>query len=166
MDNFSRKTLGIRVALKKSAKLACENLKEVYEKNNLKNRENIMIMINDSGSENISVTKKYIESLSNMTQYFANGQKKNQWTNNMIEAHFKKIKKFIREHEYKDMNSFMTKLEETIELCNATIPIAATGGRTPNEAFEGINPFPENFSEQLEKAKRRRIMVNETGECF
>jgi archaellum component FlaC len=125
-----------------------------------------MIMINDSGSENISITKDYINSLPNMTQYFANGKKKNQWTNNMIEAHFKKIKKFIREHEYKNMNGFMSKLEETIELCNDTIPIAATGGRTPNEAFEGINPFSENFSDQLERAKRNRVRENTTGSCF
>jgi putative transposase len=166
MDNYSRKILGFKVALNKSAELACENLKEVYKKFNLAGHKDVMIMINDNGSENYDITKQFIESLPNMTQYFANRKKRKQWTNNMIEALFCKMKGFVREYEYRDFDSFVRKFEDIKELCNDKIPIAATGGRTPNEAFEGINPFSDSLTSLIQRSHIQRVMENRNGRCF
>ena len=76
MDNYSRKVLGLKISLNKSSQLALENLKEVYNEFKLEKQKEIMIMINDNGSENKSVTMKYINSLTNMTQKFTNRSKK------------------------------------------------------------------------------------------
>ena len=146
--------------------LARDNLKEVYEKYNLKSRENIMVMINDSGLENYSVTKQFIGSVQNMTQYLANKKKQNQWINNMIEALFCKIKKFARVYEYKGLDGFVKKIEDIKELCNDKIPIAATGGRTPNEAFEGIDPFSGLKENLIQQSKTLRVAENKNGNCF
>ena len=125
-----------------------------------------MVMINDSGSENHSNTKLFIDTLPNMTQYFANRNKKKQWTNNMIEALFCKMKKFMREYDYKDFDSFVRQFEFIKELCNDKIPIAATGGRTPNEAFNDINPFAGSLTNLVQKSYIQRIQENKNGRCF
>ncbi|MFA6924766.1 MAG: DDE-type integrase/transposase/recombinase [Bacteroidales bacterium] len=166
IDNFSRKILGIKVADRKSASLALENLKEVYQGFNLNKHDEIILMINDSGSENKSITKEYIESLKNMKQEFTNRSKR-EFSNNLIEAAIKKLKQcYIYTEEYNGFDDFESQTYFATNDYNEEMTLEACGGRTPDEAFNDVNPFPDKLSVLIQKAKSLRIIENKYGECW
>ena len=166
IDNFSRKILGLKVAKRKLADLALENLKDVYQGFHLNKHEEIILMINDSGSENKSVTKEYIESLKNMRQEFTNRSKR-EFSNNLIEAAIKKLKQcYLYPAEFNGFDDFYTQTQFALNDYNEEMTLEACGGRTPDEAFYSVDPFPEKLSILIQKAISLRIIENRYGCCW
>ncbi len=166
IDNLSRKIIGLKVAQKKSADLALENLKEVYHAFNLEKQDEIMLMINDSGGENKSKTREYIESLSNMKQQFTNKSKR-EFLNNLIEAAIKKVKQcYLYPNKYRGLDDFIKQTQFAMNDYNTEMPLEACGGRTPDEAFYEINPFSDNISALIKRSMIQRIIENRNGGCW
>lgn len=162
-DNFSRKPLGVLVGLNKSAILTCENLKNAYE-NFLKNEERV-IVYTDGGTENRSVTEAFISDKSNMEHRIC--QKDGYGSNSMIEAIIKKIKQcFIYPNTYTDFDDFSSKLEKAITIYSDQMPLDALGGKTPNEAFYGVDPFPTEVTTLIKTAAIQRKSINKFSDCF
>ena len=88
VDNYSRNILTWKASLKLSAKISFENLREVYEKYNLKNKPDTILMTDD-GSENKAEVDEYIQNI-NMQRLIA--QKDVIYSNSMVESAFYKLK--------------------------------------------------------------------------
>lgn len=165
IDNYSRKILGYKISTKKNATLAFENLTEVYSILNHNGKDTIEIM-SDDGSENKSITSEFMDSQSDLIHSIAR-KGSITCTNNMIESVFKKIKQcFIYHRDISNYNHFEEILEEAVIIYNEKMPLAALNGRTPSEAFEHINPFPEDMEDKILKAQYQRYMENINGRCF
>ncbi len=162
-DNFSRKPLGVIAGLNKAAILTCENLKNVYD--NFLNNEKRVIIYTDGGSENRSVTEAFISGKNNMEHRIC--QKDGYGSNSMIEAIIKKIKQcFIYPNTYTDFDDFNSKLEKAITIYSEQMPLDALGGKTPNEAFYGIDPFPTDVTTLIKTAALKRKNINRYGDCL
>jgi putative transposase len=162
-DNFSRKPLGVLAGLNKSAILTCENLKNVY--NNFLSNEKRVIIYTDGGSENRSVTETFILGKNNMEHRIC--QKDGHGSNSMIEAIIKKIKQcFIYPNTYTDFDDFSLKLEKAIAIYSQQMPLDALGGKTPNEAFYGINPYPTEVTALIKSAAYKRKNLNKYSDCL
>ena len=66
---------------------------------------------------------------------------------------------------FASFDDFDTKLEEAFLVYSKEMPLAAIGGRTPQEAFDGINPL-ENMESLIKQAVSYRRQVNKTSDCF
>jgi hypothetical protein len=162
-DNFSRKPLGVLAGLNKSAILTCENLKNVY--NNFLNNEQRVIIYTDGGTENRSVTETFISDKSNMEHRIC--QTDGHGSNSMIEAIIKKIKQcFIYPNSYTDFDDFNTKLGKAITVYSQQMPLDALGGKTPNEAFYGIEPYPTKVTALIKSAAYKRKNLNKYSDCL
>jgi transposase InsO family protein len=165
IDNYSRKILGYKIALNKNAKLAFENLKEVYESLSLEKLSKVEIM-SDDGSENKSITAEFISKKNELSHTIARKTELD-CTNNMIESVFRKLKEsFIYPRDIHNYLAFIKIFDNAVIEYNEVMPLAAIEGRTPNEAFEGVNPFLENLKEKMQKAHYQRYMENKNGRCF
>ena len=162
-DNFSRKPLGILTALNKSAILAYENLSNVYNKY-LQDLPKVIIYT-DGGAENRSVTEKFMLEHENISHRIC--QTNGYGSNSMIEAIIKKIKQcFIYPYSYTDFDDFTSKLKNAITVYSEQMPLDALGGKTPNEAFNGINPFPATMEHLIHEAAVNRKNFNRFDYCL
>jgi hypothetical protein len=88
-------------------------------------------------------------------------------SNSMIEAIIKNIKQcFIYPKTYTDFDDFYTKLEKAITVYSEQMPLDALGGKTPNEAFHGVNPFPAELTTLIKTAAIKRKNINRFSDCF
>jgi len=109
---------------------------------------------------------KYIESLKNMKQVFTNRSKR-EFTNNLIEAVIKKIKQcYLYPQEYSGFDDLITGTHFAYNDYNKEMPLEASGGRTPDEAFCSINPFPDKLSVLIQQDIQKRIIENKYGSCW
>ena len=159
VDNYSRNILAWKASLKLSAKITFENLREVYEKYNLKKKHDIIFMTDD-GSENKAEVDDYIESI-NLQRLIA--QKDITFSNSIIEAVNRKIKyEFLYCKPISDFTDTERCLEKDIpDYSNR--PHSALFGLTPNEVTYGAIPDKERFKHQKQLA--RAILIMENTNC-
>lgn len=162
VDNYSRNILGWKASLKLSAKTSFENLQEVYEKYNLKNRSDTILMTDD-GSENKAEVDEYIENI-NMQRLIA--QKDVIFSNSIVEAVNNKFKyQFLFIKNLANFTETYNYLKVAIpEYSNR--PHSALFGLTPNEVTFGAIPDKDLFKPQKLLAKSIRIIENkQCKEC-
>ena len=162
VDNYSRNILAWKASLKLSAKISFENLQEVYEKYNLKNRTNTILMTDD-GSENKAEVDEYIENI-NLQHLIA--QKDVFYSNSIVESAFYKFKyQFLFTKSLADFLETYNYLKVAIpEYRNR--PHSALFGFTPNEVCNGAIPNKDLFKQQKLLAKTIRIIENkQCKEC-
>jgi putative transposase len=163
MDNFSRKLMGCKIGITKSDSLALDNLKDVYTRFRLHLHSESIIIMSDGGGENFGKTKHFIASKKNLKQHIALRNKKD-CCNNMVEALIRKIKEcFLYDNSFSSADDFEKHILSAINSYNSTMPLAATGGRTPDEAFNGINPFPEKLDIRIQNSRTLRFRENVKG---
>lgn len=127
--------------------------------------EERVIIYTDGGSENRSVTEDFISDKSNMEHRVC--QKDGHGSNSMIEAIIKKIKQcFIYPNTYTDFDDFSSKLEKAIIVYSQQMPLDALGGKTPDEAFYGVNPFQTEVATLIKTAAVKRKNINRFSDCF
>jgi hypothetical protein len=155
--------LGVIAALNKSALVAYENIRNVYNKF-LKEKANVFVYT-DGGSENLSVTEMFMLSKKNITHRIC--QTNGFGSNSMIEALIKKIKQcFIYPNTYSGFDDFKIKLSDAIIVYAGQMPLAALDGKTPDEAFEGVNPFSVDVESLIKQAAIERRNINRSSDCF
>ena len=162
VDNYSRNILGWKASLKLSAKISFENLREVYEKYNLKNRTDTILMTDD-GSENKAELDDYIDSV-NMQRLIA--QKDVIFSNSIVEAVNNKFKyQFLFIKNLANFTETYNYLKVAIpEYSNR--PHSALFGLTPDEVTYGAIPNKDLFKPQKLLAKTIRIIENkQCKEC-
>jgi hypothetical protein len=94
-------------------------------------------------------------------------QKDGYGSNSMIEAIIKKIKQcFIYPNTYTDFDDFSSKLEKAIVVYSEQMPLDALGGKTPNEAFYGVEPFPTEVATLIKNAALKRKNINRNSDCL
>ncbi len=162
-DNFSRKILSWKASLEYSAKYTFENLKEVYDANNIDEEDvNIYFMV-DGGSENKAEVDTFIEN-SKINKVVA--QKDVIFSNSMIEAVNKRIKyDFLFPAELQNFEQTKKQLEKAVAEYNDK-PYHPLNGLTPNEVFEGKLPDKAMFKNEILRAKQLRIIENRKNICL
>ena len=161
-DNFSRKILAWKASLEYSAKYTFENLKEVYEKYNLEDAQPEIDFMVDGGSENKAEVDVFINS-ANINKVIA--QKDTIFSNSMIEAVNKRIKyDFLFPVALQDFKQTVKQLEKAVPEYNNK-PYQPLYGLTPNEVSDGKVPDKNMFSEEIAKAKMKRIEENRKNPC-
>jgi len=152
-DNFSRKILNWKASLEYSAKYTFENLKEVYDANNINDNDVEIDFMVDDGSENKAEVDTFIKN-SKINKVVA--QKDVIFSNSMIEAVNKRIKyDFLFPTEIKDFKQTVKQLETAVEEYNNK-PYFPLHGLTPNEVFAGKLPDKTMFKNEIIKAKQLR----------
>lgn len=161
-DNFSRAILACKAASVYNSDLAKQVLQEVMEKFDLLNEEGALIT--DDGMENKGKMEEYLQQ-PGMAWKKIIAQLDIIQSNSMVEAANKIIKyRFLYRQPVADAYALHSLLIKA-QLDFNTMPNAQLSGYTPNEVLGGATPDYYRFSNQINSAKKIRMMINSSFDC-
>ena len=174
IDNFSRKILSWRVSTERKARICFENIKEAYNKknkqdktNNVKDTNSIAEtqLICDDGSENKKELDEFIKKPDTLLEKII-AQIDIKQSNSMVE-YVNKILKYEKLYRLKTSDEkHVTKImSEFVNNYNNERPCNVLNGMTPEEAYKtGVIVKPD-YSEEVKKTKKMRILINRQSKC-
>lgn len=166
IDNYSRYILSWRASLRYSAEITFENIREAYERFNLKEINPYVDIVCDDGSENKGKVDTLVNDSRNNLQKLV-AQSDIVFSNSMVEAVNKRIKyDYLFVTRPPDFEQTCRYLPIAIEQYHSK-PHSALYGLTPAEVFGGMLPSKDMFKPAIQQAAAKRRLVNAgSSECL
>lgn len=160
VDNFSRTILNWTASVEYSSRIALSVLKDAIHKHNI---EIDSTLVTDGGPENHGEVSRFISDKRNIKHVIA--QKDIIQSNSMVEAVNKHIKYYyLFKKNLKDLNDTRNYLSISIEDYNNK-PHGRLYGLTPNETLKGYVPNKDRYKNDIQNARKNRILLNQSIEC-
>ncbi len=164
-DNFSRAILSCKVATHCNAKIAFENLTDVYRQYLSQARIDNCQLITDDGSENFGAVKNWIASSPSLPIRHLVAQRDIDFSNSMIEAANKQLKyRFLYHHHIPNHLALVKYVEAAVQDYNNR-PHDVLWGLTPFEVLNGHRYDKVAHDQQTLAAKICRIQENKKTKC-
>jgi len=161
IDNFSRYILAWRASTTLSAPTMWKNLLEAYRTAFSGKAASGVSLIVDGGPENKSIPLDPGMSISKLV-----AQQDILFSNSMVEAINKQVKyHYLFTRDLINFKAVVEHLRVSIPEFNNIRPYGPLFGLTPAEAFSGIRPDKNRFSELFEQAREQRYLINTTKPC-
>ncbi|MBI5548880.1 MAG: transposase [Deltaproteobacteria bacterium] len=162
IDNFSRRILGWKAALRLEPKTTCAVLEEAAK---TLPPDGKAAVVTDSGVENVNSTVDALLDLGRLHRILA--QVDISFSNSMIEAWWRSLK-----HHWLYLNQLdsLAAVERLVafyvEQHNSVLPHSAFAGQTPDEVFFGTGAnVPDQLAQARRLARQARIAANRSLKC-
>ena len=160
MDNFSRFILNYQVSDKVSAKIRKQSIQEAFEKYIQNPDEDVQLIVDGGVENNNNAVEDYVNSEDVTVQKLIAG-KDIKFSNSIVEAQNKIIKyRYLFKHDFKDIHELRSLLDWIIEDYQYKRPHHSLKGLTPHEALTGILLPKDQWTQQIQEAKRIRLQQN------
>ena len=165
MDNFSRFILNYQVSEKVSAKIRMGSIQQAYEQYINVPGEDVRLIVDGGVENNNRAVDDYISSEEVSVQKLIAG-KDIKFSNSIVEAQNKIMKyRYLFKHDFKDIHELRNLLDWIIEDYQYKRPHHSLKGLTPYEALNET-PLPkEQWTQQIQAAKRIRLQQNVKEPC-
>ena len=165
MDNFSRFILNYQVSEKVSAKIRMGSIQQAYEQYINVPGEDVRLIVDRGVENNNRAVDDYISSEEVSVQKLIAG-KDIKFSNSIVEAQNKIMKyRYLFKHDFKDIHELRNLLDWIIEDYQYKRPHHSLKGLTPYEALNET-PLPkEQWTQQIQAAKRIRLQQNVKEPC-
>lgn len=160
VDNFSRAILGWRASLEYSSGTALRLLKTTISTHKV---QTSVKLITDGGPENRGEVSGFTNEHSSIEQLIA--QKDIIQSNSMVESVNKHMKYYyLFRKDLANLGTVQQHLESSVEDYNNK-PHGKLYGLTPQEALDGAVPVPNQFHQEIARARKERLIKNQETKC-
>ena len=162
VDNYSRKILNWRMSDRVSFKVSADMIRESFKQVQQALTDNIQLL-SDGGPENRSLQLETSETHRLIRE---TAMKDIDFSNSIVEAINKILKNsFLHHFEIKTLEELRRLIERFVEDYNEIRPHCSLDGLTPDEMYQEMKVPKEQFRNQVEAARKARVMANHAHSC-